>query len=394
MRSHIFGGSMIVAGTAIGAGMLALPVVTAEGGFMPSLLIYGLCYFFMLTTGLLIAELCLKAKEETNLISIASHYLGRWGRGITWILYLFLFYSLSVAYISVGGDFFHEIFGLGLGISTLLFVLIFGSVVYVGVRLIDRCNLFLIAGLIVSYCLFLFFAADHIEIQRLLTLKWPKAFLALPVIFTSFSYQGTVPSLVTYLQRDARKVRWAIVTGTTVIFIVYVIFQFFILGILPLHGADGLLQAKREGATAIAPLSKEITRHNIYLLGQWLSFFAITTSFLGVNLGLFDFLADGLKLEKKGMKKVFIALITFLPPLLITLGYPHIFLIALNYAGGVGCALLLGLLPALFAWLSRYYYLEKKPILVPGGKSFLFFLFAFVAFELVIEGIGEFLRFT
>jgi tyrosine-specific transport protein len=46
---------------------------------------------------------------------------------------------------------------------------------------------------------------------------------------------------------------------------------------------------------------------------------------LGVSLGLFDFIADGFRIQKKGMKKLLIALITFLPPIVITLINPKLF---------------------------------------------------------------------
>ena len=46
--SRYLGGILLVAGTTIGAGMLALPVSTAFMGFYPSLLIFAICWFFML----------------------------------------------------------------------------------------------------------------------------------------------------------------------------------------------------------------------------------------------------------------------------------------------------------------------------------------------------------
>ncbi|MES2272690.1 MAG: aromatic amino acid transport family protein, partial [Chlamydiota bacterium] len=56
--SPVFGGTLLVAGTSIGAGMLALPVVTASGGFLPALFVYFLCWLFMTCTGLLLLEIC------------------------------------------------------------------------------------------------------------------------------------------------------------------------------------------------------------------------------------------------------------------------------------------------------------------------------------------------
>ena len=40
MNTKIIGGTLLVAGTAIGAGMLALPVLTGMAGFVPSLFLF------------------------------------------------------------------------------------------------------------------------------------------------------------------------------------------------------------------------------------------------------------------------------------------------------------------------------------------------------------------
>src|SRR5579871_6624910 len=103
MSKQLIGGILLVAGTSIGAGMLALPVVTAEGGFFPAFFTYLLCWGFMTCTGLLMLEICLEMPPDANLISMAGAYLGRGGKIFAWVLYLFLFYCLTIAYLSGGG---------------------------------------------------------------------------------------------------------------------------------------------------------------------------------------------------------------------------------------------------------------------------------------------------
>lgn len=380
---HILGGVLLVAGTSIGAGMLALPVVTAEGGFLPAFFVYLLCWFFMTCTGLLLLELCLKLPPDSNLITMASTYLGLPGKIFAWALYLFLFYCLSVAYISGGGGLLNSWLGLDLPLCQLLFVAVLGTFVYFGARTVDRINLFLMAGLILTYLAFVVLGLPHVNLTRLLPTNWNASLLALPVIFTSFSYQGIIPSLTTYLKRDARKVRIAIIGGTSLAFFIYLLWEFLILGIIPI---EGLHQAKELGQTAVAPLKDHVIASNITFIGQAFAFCAIATSFLGVTLGLFDFLADGLTLTKKGMRKVLLAAITFLPPLAISLINPSLFIVALVFAGGIGCALLLGFLPTLMVWIARYRHEGHSSALqLFGGRAMLVLLFLFVLFELIVE---------
>jgi len=90
--SKAVSGALLISGTAIGAGMLALPVVTGLGGFLPAMLLYFICWLFMACTGLLLLEVCLWMPNDANIITMSHHLLGPIGRACSWVLYLFLFY--------------------------------------------------------------------------------------------------------------------------------------------------------------------------------------------------------------------------------------------------------------------------------------------------------------
>jgi tyrosine-specific transport protein len=131
-------------------------------------------------------------------------------------------------------------------------------------------------------------------------------------------------------------------------------------------------------------LGAYLHNHTILTFGQAFSFFAMTTSFLGISLAFVDFLADGLKLRKKPSHKFWLCLFIFGLPLLITWINPHLFITTLSLAGGFGVALLLGAIPILMVWAGRYF--EGHSLLhqqLPGGKLTLSLLTAFVVMELI-----------
>lgn len=366
--------------------MLALPIVSAQGGFLPAMFIFFLCYLFMMATGLLLLEISLKMPKDSNIISMATHYFGNPGKAFAWLLYLFLFYLLSTAYISGGGELIYEAtsFYISPTIGSLLFCLVLASFVVFGARAVERLNIFFMLGLVITYILLISIGMPYVELEKLSYHDFPKAFIALPIIFTSFSYQGIIPSLTYYMQKDAKKLRLTIILGTTLTFLIYILFESLVLGVAPLHGPTGLLEAK----TAVYSLRSVTNNPFIYPIGQCFAFFAIITSFLGVSLGLFDFFSDGLKIKKEGAKRGLIACFTFIPPLFIALSKPGLFLLALKYAGAIGCAFLLGLLPTLMAYSHRYIKNEKP--LFPqlfGGKKMLYLLFLFIIFELIIQAV-------
>lgn len=391
-KIKVFTASLLVAGTAIGAGMLALPVSTGPGGFWPAVLIYLACWIFSASTGLLLLEACFWLPKDTNIVSLSSHLLGRNGKYASWALYLFLFYSLTVAYAAGGGGFVSAVIGNNLPapLTILLFVLIFSPVVYIGTHAVDRLNFLLMLGLIVFFFVFILIGFGKVEIDLLGRFHWGWALLSLPVVFTSFSYQGIVPSMRNYFHGQPKQVRKVILIGSSIPVVVYIIWEYLILGIVPLEGANGLLAAKEQGWTAVIPLKNMAISPMVYTVGQAFAFCALTTSFLGVTLGLFDFLADGLNLAKKGKTRILLYLLVFAPPTVIAMLYPDIFIVALGYAGGIGCALLLGLFPVMMVWSGRYIKkLDRRHEQLPGGKLPLILLALFVVFELIIQGIKQ-----
>jgi len=392
---RILGAALLITGTSVGAGMLALPVVTAAGGFFPALTIFLLCWFIMTTTGFLYSEICVKMPPHTNIISMSHKYLGNTGRALTWIVYLFLFYCLSVAYISGGVGFIQSATGSACtpSVTVLFFVLALALFVYQGAKTVDLINIFLMIGLVLSYLFFVLLGLKHINHNLLTTTQWSKAYFSLPIILVSFGYQHLIPTLSDYLKKDIRSLRLAIVLGTSLTFVIYFVWEYLVLGIVPLTGEHGLLAAKLQGHSAIQPLGHLTQVKSVYTVGQFFSFFAIVTSFLGVSLGLFDFLSDGLKLSKHGWRKVVVALFTFLPPTIITFVNPNLFLIALDYAGGIGGSLLLVFLPALLVWRARYAKNIKTPAITYDKKGYLIFLYVFVAIVILINLYQQYLRF-
>ena len=379
---HMIGGTLLVAGTTVGVGMLALPVATGQGGYIPALLIYFICWLFMLCTGLLILEACTWSPKEANLLTMAQSLLGRGGKVFCWIVYLFLFTCLMVAHVASGGNVMNELSGGAIpnGIGIVLYVLLFSPVVFLGTKWVDRFNILLMVGLVLSYAIFITQALPHIQGKLLLHFDMKGAWSALPVVFTAFGYQSLIPTLYNYMGRDLSKVRRAIFMGTSIPLTLYVVWELLILGIVP---PDQLAQALKLGQNSVQPLGNYLQSPGILKVGAFFALFAMTTSFVGIAIAFVDFLADGLKMQKN---KTIPCLLIFGVPTLIVLTYPGIFIQALTYAGGFGVALLLGVMPIAMVWAGRYFrghsLLHQQ---IPGGKISLSFLLLFALVEIAFQ---------
>lgn len=383
-KGSLLGGIFLVAGTAIGGGMLALPVLTANGGFWPTTFFYFLCWLFMASTGHLLMEVTLWMKKGANIVSMAESTLGKVGKIAAWLLYIFLFYSLTAAYIAGGGNLIGYAYGaINKSVAALIFVLLCAPFVILGARTTDKINSLFVWGLLITFIVFLVMGLPYIDAILLKRASFSAAFTALPVLFTSFGFQGIVPTLTYYFGQDAKRTALAIWIGSFIPLVTYIVWEALILGVVPLSGLE---MAESIGETAVYPLKDLLSSPSLFFVGKLFAFFAIITSFFGVTLGLIDFLSDGLNIANHRKNRFFLGLLVFIPPLFMALISPCLFLNALRYGGGVGCTLLLGLLPILMVWRGRYNYKQPhSPFALPGGKSVLLLLSLFVIVELMAQ---------
>lgn len=376
--SRLFGGVLLVAGTTIGAGMLAIPISTGMAGFLPTLALFILYWLLMSYTALCFLEVTLAMKErETNLISMAQRTLGKWGAAFTWVLYLFLLYALTTAYIAGSGPVINEslkaLFNVSLPEwgSAIPLLMIFGICVYQGTRSVDLVNRILMIGLTVAFFAMIVFLAPHVDQALLSHSDWSYLPIGLSVVATSFGFHIIIPSLSVYMKRDAVALRKVILIGSFIPVVVYIIWEILALGIIPLEGTAGIRAGYCQGSNGAVLIASAVESSSFFVLANLFSFFAIVTSFLGVSLSLSDFLADGLKIKKTRRGRLLLYTMTFIPPVLFTLLDPRAFLTALEFAGTYGVVVLLGFLPALMVWAARYWRGIQSDYQVSGGRVML-----------------------
>jgi tyrosine-specific transport protein len=374
IRNKVLGGILLVSGTTIGAGMLALPVVTGLAGFLPTVCLFTLYWVFMTYTAFLLLEVNLWLGDRINMISMAHETLGKVGEAVSWITYLFLLYSLTTAYLAGGGPIVVECvemitgWSLPLWAGALPLLLIFGFFVYEGTKYVDLVNRVLMLGLTIAYGVMVITITPHIESHLLVRSNWGNIWAAVSIAATSFGFHIIIPTLTTYMHHDPKKLKKVILIGSLIPLCVYIIWEVMTLGVVPLEGAKGILEGYHEGTNGAMLLSEKLGGSTVAVIAQIFSFFAIVTSFMGVTLSLSDFLADGLRIKKTHTGRIVLYVLTFVPPLFFILLSPRAFLSALEYAGAFGVVVLLGLLPPLMVWVGRYRKGFKGPFQVPGGK--------------------------
>ncbi|EKM0667199.1 tyrosine transporter TyrP [Cronobacter turicensis] len=381
MKNRTLGSIFIVAGTTIGAGMLAMPLAAAGVGFGVTALLLFLLWAVMCYTALLLVEVYQHHPASTGLGTLALHYLGKPGQWLAGFSMLFLMYALTAAYISGAGELLASSLSQWLDMritpatGVLAFTLVGGLIVSIGTHSVDMVNRLLFTAKTVFLVVMLAMMMPHIHQVNLLTLPVEKglALSALPVIFTSFGFHGSVPSVVSYMKGDVRKLKLVFITGSAIPLVAYLFWQLATLGAIPSDTFMGLL-ANHAGLNGLLQAVRDVVASpHVELAVHLFADLALATSFLGVSLGLFDYLADMFKRRRTVAGRAQSGLMTFVPPLAFALFYPQGFVMALGYAG-VALAVLALLLPALLAWQSRKRHAAAWQ--VAGGNIMLALIFA------------------
>lgn len=395
MNSKLIGGILLVVGTSIGGGMLALPIAGAGGGFLYSSILLFFCWMAMTFAAFLILEVNLWLPQNSNIISMAKTTLGTGGAIIAWISYLLLLYSLLSAYIAGGSDILHGLLAaMGvkstMSLDACIFVLILGYVVYNGVQSVDYVNRGLMFTKLGAFLILIILITPFIQLPDLTSGKAHLLLGSVMVMITSFGFATIVPSLRSYFRSDVTKLRRVIFIGSLIPLVCYIIWDLAIMGTLPSGGTNGLIQMMQSGHSTTDLtnlLSVYLHSNSVTRITRLFTSICMATSFLGVSLGLSDFLADGFNMEKRGGNAITIYGVTFLPPLALVLYFHNAFIGGLNYAG-ICCVVLLMLLPAVMTWQGRYRRHVAHGYQVTGGKLSIILL-AIVSVGMLILSVEQ-----
>ncbi len=239
-RPSVLGGAMIIAGTAVGAGMFSIPIVTSGVWFSGSVALLVYTWACMLLSGLMILEATLHYPSGASFNTMVRDLLGKGWNAVNGLSVAFVLYILTYAYISAGGSIIaHTLEGIvGVGQTTagLVFALVVAFIVWLSTRAVDRLSTILIGGMVITFVMSVGDMFTHVQPAVLFNTGddqasyLPYALAALPYLLTSFGYHGNIPGLVKYYHKDSGSVVRSLVYGTLLALAIYILWQYVIQG--------------------------------------------------------------------------------------------------------------------------------------------------------------------
>ncbi len=363
--------SLLVTGNLIGAGILALPMQTGGAGlfysFLAMILFCGAMYF----SAIVLAKEAVERKEDDfNYPSLYGRYLGSAGKWLATIANLLILYGLLTAYIGGGATIIVSAISgeagagstLNYAVTCILF-LVLSIFTAAGTGFVARYNQFLMLFLGCCFLTLVIMGTKHIELQHMLFHDVRFLPIAVPVILTAFHFHNIIPTICKDMEWDIQAISRAMLIGMLIGLIMNGIWVGVGIGVLPLTvGSNSIVSGFQHGLPATIPLGKMLGNPLFSTIAIAFSLTAICTSYAANGIGLMDFNRD---LLGKSSKTTILAA-TFLPPLVIALLFPTVFLKAIGVVGGVGIALLFGVLPAVISFIKNKSIYARLLALVVG----------------------------
>lgn len=384
MNIKMMGSSLIIAGTALGAGMLAIPMVLAQFGLLYGTLLMVLICFGTTYAALLLLEATIKAGGGLGLNSIARKTLGKQGQLITNGLLYALLICLLMAYILGAGDLLSKLlsnFGVELATTTsqVVFTLLAGAVVASGTGVIDKLNRALFFVMLASLFATMVFLAPSMTQENLMQVTshdHVDLIKTSAILFTSFGFMVVIPTLVSYNHEATDKqLRNMVIVGSLIPLVCYLCWLFAVVG--------NLSEEQFRSFKNVSDLMAAFEAQSPWV-GNVLSTFtglALLTSFFGVAMSLFN--------QNKDMFNQNTAVtycISFILPLAGSLLAADKFLQVLNYAGII-LVFLAVFVPLVMVHKQRFMKVAEDRYSAEGGRPMMLFSLLFGCFLLISQVI-------
>lgn len=321
-KNYLYAVSVMV-GTAVGAGIFGLPYAASKSGFVFIFALIIVLGVITLILNLMYGEVTLRTQKKSNVVGYAGKYLGKSGKKIAALINLFSLYSAMLAYIIVGGIFLNLLLSAYFGGNDFIYSLVIFSLIstgiYFGLRLIGLVEFLMSAFLLLVMALIIIRGMPFINVGNLLSYNFSQSLFPFGVVLFSFGALSAIPELEQIITKKQERIKSAIIAGTAIPAIAYLLFTAVVLGVsgnnTSKEGISGLVLVMGDG---------------IVILGLIFGILAIATSYLVIGINLKEiFWYDYNLSEKKSW-----ALACFVPFIVFALGLRD-FITVVNVAGSI-----------------------------------------------------------
>ncbi len=233
----ILTGTSILVGTCIGAGILGIPYVAAQAGFLTAIIYIIIIGLLTYLINLYLGEVSLRTKNKHQIVGYAEKYLGKRGRRFMEFATIFGIYAAIIAYmvgvgeslsfLAIGNTSYSIFFGIFFGI-------IMSFLLWNGKKALKKFEKIGVGIVLLLLIFIIIFFIPSVQLNNLLGFNASNIFLPFGVILFALMSFHAIPEIKIILGKDKKKLKKTILLGTIISIIFYILFTLIVVGFMGL----------------------------------------------------------------------------------------------------------------------------------------------------------------
>lgn len=274
-------------GTTIGAGILGLPYVVANSGFIIGLMLILIIGFSILFINLALGEIVLRTNGNHQLTGYAFIYHGKLGKFILTLVMIFGIYGALTAYLIGEGNTLSYIFNGNPLLFTIIFSILTSLIILFGISGVKKSELILSTISLTLIILIILLSLNFIKFNNISYFNIENILIPYGAIFFAFLALPAIPEMKEEISKNKKLLKKAIIIGSLIPFIIYILFVLAIVGVTGINTTE----------IATFGLGSFIGKYMLFL-GSLFATFAMTTAFLSLALALKEMYIYDFKINK------------------------------------------------------------------------------------------------
>ncbi len=262
-------------GLIIGAGILGIPYVVAQAGFLTGLVVILFLGAVLLLLNLYIGEITLRTKGIHQLPGYVEKYLGKKGKFFMFISLMIGVYGGLTGYLIGEGEAWSAILGVDPIYPLLIFFVLMAFIVYRGLNMIRWIELGLNCFVTGIVLLIVLLSIHAIDLSNFTGFSITNIFIPYGVILFALVGSAAIPDLREELKSNRKCLKKAIIYGSLIPILLYILFAAAVVGVTG--------TATTELGTI--GLGEVVGSYMVYF-GNFMAIFTMMTSFLVLALAL------------------------------------------------------------------------------------------------------------
>ena len=322
MISNFWYAVSTLAGTIVGVGVFGLPYVAWRAGFFTEAVYLAVLFFVFVSLHLMFGEIILRTGARHRLVGYVGLYLGERARKFVTLTTTLGTLGGMLVYILVGGRFLNVLFDGFLAVpaySYLVFWAAGSCLIIFGLKVIKRSELVMLFFMVAAIAVLMIGGAKKISLDNFFTFDSSRIFLPYGITLFALAGIAAVPAVRDILEGSEKKIKKALILGTALPALFYVLFVALVLGV----------SGEAVSEDAISGL-KSVLGNFVVFIGALFGVFAVATSYITFGLYLKDMLVYDLSINK-----ILALLFIISAPIALVFLHSDSFIVVLGFIGAI-----------------------------------------------------------